>query len=103
MKSSESHCTHELASDARKEKEKEEEKEEKEKEEKEKEEKEKEEKDVMTSKNLTTLTWQVGNKPMPSHVGIQIWVIYYPGSTFFTIYMSDPKIHQYESIPGQTP
>ena len=94
MKSSESHCTHELASDARKEKE--EEKEEKEKEEKEKEEKEKEEKDVMTSKNLTTLTWQVGNKPMPSHVGIQIWVIYYPGSTFFTIYMSDPKIHQYE-------
>ena len=101
MKSSESHCTHELASDARKEKEKEEEKEEKEKEEKEKEEKEKEEKekeekDVMTSKNLTTLTWQVGNKPMPSHVGIQIWVIYYPGSTFFTIYMSDPKIHQYE-------
>ena len=76
--------------------EEEEEKEEKEKEEKEKEEKEKEEKDVMTSKNLTTLTWQVGNKPMPSHVGIQIWVIYYPGSTFFTIYMSDPKIHQYE-------
>ena len=41
--------------------EKEDEEEEEEKEKKEKEKKEKE-KDVMTSKNLTTLTWQVGEK-----------------------------------------
>ena len=47
MKSGESHCTDEL----------DEEKEEKEK---------KEEKDVMTSKILTTLTWQVGKKIIPA-------------------------------------
>ena len=45
MKSGESHCTHELASDVWREEEKEEE----------------EQKDVMTSKNLTALTLQVGN------------------------------------------
>ena len=45
MKSGQSHCTHGLASDVRQVKE---------------EEKKKDE-DVMTSKNLTTLTWQVGN------------------------------------------